>query len=289
MTKSESRVLSSSPPSKARPHSDRGGNGLEESTEAGVLVVGLGEVGLPLLEVLGSAHQAAGRDIDDQAFHGVRILHLCFPFGANYVSAASHYVALYRPEVVVVNSTVVPGTTRAIQQEAGTPAVYSPVRGKHTRMTEELRRYRKFVAGTSPEAVATVEDHFAAAGMATQRMSSPESLELAKLLETSYFGVLVAWAQEMDRFAASVDADYWETTAFFEEIGFFPPVGFEPGYIGGHCVMPNLDLLERVRHSPWIDTIRISNEQRAREWEAAGRPLYERLGPRAQEGRRGNS
>jgi UDP-N-acetyl-D-mannosaminuronate dehydrogenase len=276
MTTSESSVRTSSP-------------GLEESTEALVLVVGLGEVGRPLLEVLGGAHQAAGRDIDDQSFHGVRILHLCFPYGANFVSAASHYVSLYRPEVVVVNSTVVPGTTRAIQQEAGVPAVYSPVRGKHTRMAEELRRYRKFVAGTSPEAVATVEDHFAAAGMTTQRMASPESLELAKLLETTYFGVLVAWAQEMDRFSASVDADYWETTTFFEEIGFFPPVGFEPGYIGGHCVMPNLDLLERVRHSPWIDTIRNSNEQRAREWSAAGRSLHERLGPRARDGSRGSS
>jgi UDP-N-acetyl-D-mannosaminuronate dehydrogenase len=288
MTMSESGVRSSSPPSEASPHSARGGTGLEESTEAPVLVVGLGEVGRPLLEVLGGAHRTAGRDIDDRAFHGVRILHLCIPFGANFVSAASGYVSLYRPEVVVVNSTVVPGTTRAIQQETGTPAVYSPVRGKHTRMTEELRHYRKFVAGTSPEALATVEDHFTAAGLATQRMSSPESLELAKLLETSYFGVLVAWAQEMDRFAASVDADYWETTAFFEEIGFLPPVGFEPGYIGGHCVMPNLDLLERVRHSPWIDTIRNSNEQRASEWDAAGRSLHERLSPRARDGMRDN-
>jgi UDP-N-acetyl-D-mannosaminuronate dehydrogenase len=271
------------------PLSDWDGTGLEESTEAPVLVVGLGEVGRPLLEVLGGAHQAAGRDIDDRAFHGVRILHLCFPFGPNFVSAASHYVSLYQPEVVVVNSTVVPGTTRAIQQETGTPAVYSPVRGKHTRMAEELRRYRKFIAGSSPEALAAVADHFAAAGMTTQRMPSFESLELAKLLETSYFGVLVAWAQEMDRFAASVDADYWETTAFFEEIGFFPPVGFEPGYIGGHCVMPNLDLLERVRRSPWIDTIRESNEQRAREWGAAGRSLHDRLSPRQRERGQENS
>jgi UDP-N-acetyl-D-mannosaminuronate dehydrogenase len=286
---SESSVRSSPPPSEARPPSDGSGTGMEEASEAPVLVVGLGEVGRPLLEVLGGAHQIAGRDIEDRAFRGVRILHLCFPFGANYVAAASRYVSLYRPEVVVVNSTVVPGTTRAIQQETGTPAVYSPVRGKHTRMTEELRRYRKFVAGTSPEALATVEDHFAAAGVATQRMATPEALELAKLLETTYFGVLVAWAQEMDRFAASVDADYWETAAFFEEIGFFPPVAFEPGHIGGHCVMPNLDLLERVRHSPWIDTIRNSNEQRAREWDAAGRSLQERLSPRAQEGRRSNS
>ena len=252
----------------------------EASVETAVLVIGLGEVGRPLLEILSGTHQAAGRDIEDQPFHGVRILHLCFPFGPDFVSAAQRYVSRYEPEVVVVNSTVVPGTTRAIQQATGTAAVYSPVRGKHVRMSEELRRYRKFVAGTSGEAVAAVEDHFAAAGVTTQRMSSFETLELAKLLETTYFGVLVAWAQEMDRFAASVDADYWETLAFFEEIGFFPQVGFEPGFIGGHCVMPNLDLLEQVRRSVLIDAIRQSNQQRAREWRISGRPTDERLSPR---------
>jgi UDP-glucose/GDP-mannose dehydrogenase family, central domain len=255
------------------------------STEAPVLVVGLGEVGRPLLEILSGTHQAAGRDVEDQAFHGVRILHLCFPFGADFVSTASYYVSVYEPEVVVVNSTVVPGTTRAVQQATGTAAVYSPVRGKHVRMTEEMLRYRKFVAGTSAEAVAAVADHFAAAGMTTQRMSSFESLELAKLLETTYFGVLVAWAQEMDRFAASVDADYWETLDFFDEIGFLPPVRFEPGYIGGHCVMPNLDLLEQVRRSPLIDAMRESNEQRAREWRTSGRSTEERLSPRSRERR----
>ena len=131
-----------------------------------------------------------------------------------------------------------------------------------------------------PEAVAAVADHFTAAGLTTQRMSSFESLELAKLLETTYFGVLVAWAQEMDRFAGAADADYWETTGFFEEIGFFPPVSFEPGFIGGHCVMPNLDLLEQVRRSPVIDVIRQSNERRAHEWQTAGRSTAERLSPR---------
>jgi UDP-N-acetyl-D-mannosaminuronate dehydrogenase len=245
-----------------------------------VLVVGLGEVGGPLLETLRGAHRAAGRDVENVAFHGVRVLHLCFPFGPDFVSSAAEYVCAYEPEVVIVNSTVVPGTTRAIHEKTGTPAVYSPVRGKHVRMTEELRRYRKFIAGPSAEAVALVEDHFAAAGITTQRMSSPEALELAKLLETSYFGVLVAWAQEMDRFAASVDADYWETLAFFEEISFLPPVGFEPGYIGGHCVMPNLELLEQVRRSPFIDVMRESNSRRAREWQERGLSTTDRLSPR---------
>jgi len=251
------------------------------STEAPVLVVGLGEIGGPLLEILSGAHEAAGRDIEDRAFHGVRVLHLCFPFGPDFVTSASRYVSLYQPEVVVVNSTVVPGTTRAIQQKTGTPAVYSPVRGKHTRMREELRHYRKFVAGSSAEAVALVESQFAAAGVTTQRMSSFESLELAKLLETTYFGLLVAWAQEMDRFVTSIGADYWETLEFFEEIGFFPPVGFEPGYIGGHCVMPNLHLLEQVRQSPFIDTMRESNDHRAREWQERGRSTARRLSPRS--------
>jgi UDP-N-acetyl-D-mannosaminuronate dehydrogenase len=252
--------------------------------EAPVLVVGLGEVGGPLLEILSGAHRAAGRDIEDRAFRGVQILHLCFPFGRDFVSQASGYVSLYQPDVAVVNSTVVPGTTRAIQESTGVPAVYSPVRGKHARMTEELRHYRKFVAGTSAQAVDLVEAHFAAAGVSTQRTSSFESLELAKLLETSYFGVLVAWAQEMDRFAASVGGDYTEALAFFEEIGFFPPVGFEPGYIGGHCVMPNLELLEQVRQSPFIDAIRTSNTDRAREWRQAGRSTADRLSPRPRRG-----
>lgn len=252
----------------------------DSSTEAAVLVVGLGEIGGPLLGILREAHRAAGRDIEDRPFDGVQVLHLCFPYTSDFVSSASRYVSLYEPAVVVVNSTVVPGTTREIQEKTGVPAVCSPVRGKHARMTDELRRYRKFVAGTSAQAVALVEDHFAAAGITTQRMSSPNALELAKLLETTYFGVLVAWAQEMDRFAGAVDADYWETIDFFEEIDFFPPVGFQPGYIGGHCIMPNLELLEQVRGSPFIDVMRESNSCRAREWQERGLSTADRLSPR---------
>ena len=255
---------------------------------AAVLVVGLGEIGRPLLEILRGAHDAAGRDLEDRPFDGVQVLHLCFPYSTDFVAAAARYVSLYEPEVVVVNSTVIPGTTTEIHDKTGIPAVYSPVRGKHARMTEEMLRYRKFVAGTSAQAVALVDEHFTAAGISTQRMSSPEALELAKLLETTYFGVLVAWAQEMDRFAGAVGADYWETIAFLEEIGFLPPVAFQPGYIGGHCVMPNLDLLEQVRSSRFIDVMRESNSLRARELRERGLSTADRLSPRPTRGGREN-
>ena len=258
------------------------------SSAATVLVVGLGEIGRPLLEILRGAHDAAGRDVEDRRFDGVQILHLCFPYTADFIASAAGSASLYEPEVVVVNSTVVPGTTTEIQEKSGVPAVYSPVRGKHARMTDELRRYRKFVAGGSAQAVALVADHFNAAGIPTQRMSSPEALELAKLLETSYFGLLVAWAQEMDRFADAVDADYWETTSFLAEIDFLPPVGFQPGYIGGHCVMPNLDLLEQVRGSQFIDLMRESNRRRERELRERGQSTADRLSPRPTRAGRAN-
>ena len=76
-----------------------GDNGIsaETSTEAPVLVVGLGEVGRPLLEVLGAAHHAFGRDVQNRAFHGVQILHVCFPFGPEFIASAAQHVARYRP------------------------------------------------------------------------------------------------------------------------------------------------------------------------------------------------
>ena len=261
----------------------------DDAGKTETLVVGLGEVGGPLLEILREAHHAAGRDIEDRPFDGVQVLHLCFPYTSDFVSSASRYVSLYEPRVVVVNSTVVPGTTREIQEKTGVAVVYSPVRGKHARMTDELRRYRKYVAGTSAHAVALVADHFTTAGITTQRMSSPEALELAKLLETTYFGVLVAWAQEMDRFAEAAGADYWETIHFFREIDFFPQVGFQPGYIGGHCVMPNLELLEHMRRSPFIDAVRESNCRRAREWQERGLSTADRLSPQPAQPQAGGS
>jgi hypothetical protein len=65
-----------------------------------------------------------------------------------------------------------------------------------------------------------------------------------------------------------------------EEIDFLPPVGFQPGYIGGHCIMPNLELLEQVRRSPFIDVMRESNRRRAHELQERGLSVTQRLSPR---------
>ena len=237
--------------------------------EAVTLVVGLGEVAKPLHTILKRQEPGIiGIDIEPaQVDKPVGIMHVCFPYidSAQFQSAVAGYVLKYAPKVVVINSTAVPGTTRSIETETGVPCVYSPVRGKHTKMVDELLTYVKFVAGTNMQASEQVREHFKAAGMKSETMTTPEALELAKLLETTYFGLLIAWAQEMNRFAETVDADYLEVGKFFREIAYLPNVLFQPGYIGGHCVMPNIALLQRRFQSEFLEIMKRSNEERKAE------------------------
>jgi hypothetical protein len=58
---------------------------------------------------------------------------------------------------------------------------------------------------------------------------------------------------------------YAEVASFYEEIGYLPPVRFVPGVIGGHCVMPNVTLLQRSFDSRLLDAIAWSNELRRSE------------------------
>jgi UDP-N-acetyl-D-mannosaminuronate dehydrogenase len=241
--------------------------------DAVTLVIGMGEVGKPLHTILHKQDQEViGIDIDPVAVSSpVGILHVCFPFKESepFCQTVVGYAAKYRPAIIVVNSTVVPGTTRAIENATGVPCVYSPIRGKHTKMVDDLYLYVKFVAGSNPHATQRVQAHFQAAGLKSEVLSAPESLELAKLLETTYFGLLIAWAQEMNRFASTVQADYVEVGRFFSEIAYLPKVLFQPGIIGGHCVMPNIGLLEQRFQSQFLATIKSSNEARKQELDAA--------------------
>lgn len=248
------------------------------------LVVGLGEVGKPLFTILQrSEPETVGIDIEPaQVMLPVGILHVCFPFidPASFQSAVVEYAQKYVPELIVIHSTVIPGTTRGIQNTCGIPCVYSPVRGKHTKMVDELYTYVKFVAGNDFDATDRVQRHLNNAGLKTERMSVPETLELAKLLETTYFGVLIAWAQEMNRFAEKVNGDYLEIGKFFSEISYLPRVIFQPGYIGGHCVMPNIALLQKCFQSEFLEAVKKSNEARKDELAVEEeRAIRERLQP----------
>jgi UDP-N-acetyl-D-mannosaminuronate dehydrogenase len=233
--------------------------------EQTVVVVGLGEVGKPLYELISRHHKTTGVDISPPPtdIKGVDVLHICFPFQIkDFVGETARYAELFSPRLLIINSTVAVGTTRAVAERTRISVAYSPVRGKHARMLQDLQRYTKFVGALDKVCAEKAAAHFASLGLNTRILSSPEAAETAKLTETTFFGLMIAWAQEVERYADQLGGSYEEIVSFYEEIGFFPPVKYFPGVIGGHCVMPNIELLKRFADSEILGAIENSNRKK---------------------------
>jgi UDP-N-acetyl-D-mannosaminuronate dehydrogenase len=249
-------------------------------TNEKVVVVGMGEVGKPLFELLSGHYDTLGVDISPAGLiDGVNVLHVCYPFDIkDFIGETVRYIEFYKPRLTIINSTVGIGTTRSVADLTGAAVVNSPVRGKHVRMLEELRHYTKFVGAADPSAGEQAARHFQAAGLRTKILSSPEASELAKLTETTYFGLMIAWAQEIERYCDQTGADYNEVISFYEEIKFFPSVKYFPGVIGGHCVMPNIKILNKFNRSAMLEAIEASNRMKI-ERDASSKDIEDTAAP----------
>ena len=234
--------------------------------KSNVIVVGLGEVGRPLFELLSNSYRTVGVDVVplNEEIERVDFLHVCYPYQIpDFVGETARYIERFHPNITVINSTVSVGITRQIAELTGTPVVNSPVRGKHARMLEELIHYTKFIGAIDPAAGEQAARHFQLAGLRTKVLSTPEATELAKLTETTYFGLMIAWAQEIERYCDKTGASYDEIVSFYDEIKFFPSVKYSPGIIGGHCVMPNIEILRKFTKSEILEAIQTSNRMKS--------------------------
>ncbi|MCZ2079917.1 MAG: hypothetical protein LC130_33530 [Bryobacterales bacterium] len=229
-----------------------------------VVVAGLGEVGKPLYELMSEHHETVGIDLKPVAHpKNVEVLHICYPFRINdFIGESARYIDLLQPRLTVINSTVAVGTTRAIAERTGRAVVNSPIRGKHAKMLSDLRQYTKFVGAPDPDSGKRAVEHFESVGLKVRLLECPEASELAKLTETTYFGLMIAWAQEVERYCDKVGVKYEEVVSIYDEIRFFPPVRYFPGVIGGHCVMPNIEILLDFTQSDLLQAIKQSNVQK---------------------------
>lgn len=231
-----------------------------------VIVTGLGEVGNPLLQILSRSYDCAGVDIAPvQISRPCSVLHVCYPFQLpDFVGTTVSYIEKYKPALTIINSTLAVGTTRKVRERVTAPVVYSPVRGKHAKMEQDMLHYQKFVGGFDEQSTQRAADHFAGAGFAVAKFRTPEIGELSKLVETTWLGVLIGWAQEVERMAAGCGGSYEEVNAFIKEISFLPSHVF-PGRIGGHCVMSNIAILRSRISSKLLDAVVESNECKEKE------------------------
>jgi UDP-N-acetyl-D-glucosamine dehydrogenase len=149
-------------------------------------------------------------------------------------------------QVVILESTTFPGTTREhlvpLLEESGLEAgkdfalAFSPERVDPGNQTWNIANTPKIVGGLTPACTERALEVYRKICETLVPVSTPESAELAKLLENIFRSVNIALVNEMAILADRMGIDIWEVVdaASTKPFGF---MRFEPGPgMGGHCL-----------------------------------------------------
>jgi len=161
--------------------------------------------------------------------------------------AASSLAAVLREgQLVVLESTTYPGTTRErlapILEESGMQAgegfhlAFSPERIDPGRTDYTVRTTPKLVGGLTEACSERARELYAQVCEQVVVLSTPETAELTKLLENIFRSVNIALVNELSQLCDRLGIDVWEVieAAATKPFGF---MRFDPGPgMGGHCL-----------------------------------------------------
>ena len=223
------------------------------------IILGMGEVGETLFDLLvNRKFDCVGIDLDNtkckkysenEVIKNPEYLHVCLPGElTEFTNIVLNWIdKIKNIQVVIIHSTVKPGTTKIIQEKSSIPILFSPVRGVHRRFLNDIKKYTKFISFDSIEINSKIKIDLENRFKKVDWMSTTKTAELAKILvDTTYYGWLINYAQITKMICEKENVDFDEMWKFADEIhenlGNRPKMF--PGIIGGHCVIPNLDLIE---------------------------------------------
>ena len=235
------------------------------------IILGMGEVGETLFDLLvDRKFDCIGIDLDDskcknytenEIIENPQYLHVCLPGELEkFTDIVIDWInKIKNIEVVVIHSTVKPGTTKSIQEKSSIPILFSPVRGVHRRFLDDIKKYTKFISFDGKEIDSKIKKDLENRFEKVDWMSTTKTAELAKILvDTTYYGWLINYAQITKMICEKENVNFDEMWKFADEIhenlGNRPKMF--PGIIGGHCVIPNLDLVKYEN----LDIIKKINE-----------------------------
>ena len=154
---------------------------------------------------------------------------------------------LQKGQVVVLESTTYPGTTREVvlpilERGSGLVAgrdfslAFSPERVDPGRTDWTTKTVPKVVGGIDEGSTEAAAALYGSAIDTIHRVSTPEAAELTKLLENIFRSVNIALMNELARLCDRMGIDVWEVVdaAATKPFGY---MRFEPGPgLGGHCI-----------------------------------------------------
>ncbi|MEK7124279.1 MAG: hypothetical protein AAB877_01150, partial [Patescibacteria group bacterium] len=179
----------------------------------------------------------------------------------------SSEISKIQPKLTIIHSTVVPGTTKELAKKFSGQVVHSPIRGIHPHLHKGIKTFVKYIGADDRKAGMSAKKHLESLGIKTKLFNSSADTELGKLLDTSYYGVVIAWHGEMKKLCDKMGVDFKNAITDFnttynegyKKLGkdhFVRPVLYAPeSHIGGHCVVPNAKLLKKYFESKALDLI----------------------------------
>ncbi len=218
------------------------------------LIIGDGEIGFSLREVLNcevlGKHEDGRRTVD--------IIHICFPYSAEFEFEVKKYQKLHKPKFTVIHSTVPVGTNRILN------SISSPVIGIHPHLEKSLKTFVKYLGG---EQASEVADYFRRCGLKVYLFDRQETTELMKILDTTFYGVCLEYTKDVKRQCEEFHVPFEAWTLYcnnynkgYQKLGY--PEFTRPNLVpiqkklGGHCVLQNADLLD----TPFTKFIKELNE-----------------------------
>ena len=166
----------------------------------------------------------------------------------SYVVSATEQIVprLSKGQVIVLESTTYPGTTRDVILPALEKSVlkvgkdfylaYSPERVDPGREDFTTKNTPKVLGGVTPACVEKAKTFYEKAIDTVVPVSSPETAEMVKLLENTFRAVNIGLVNEVLLMCEKLGVDAWEVidAAATKPFGFMK---FTPGPgLGGHCI-----------------------------------------------------
>lgn len=236
-------------------------------------MLGYGEVGKAIARFYDSkkSFQLKIKDLNrDEGLKGSEILHVCIPWNEKFIETVVKEIKAIEPELVIIHSTVAPGTTKKIIPHLPSSCrgiVHSPVRGIHPYLYEGIKTFIKYIGTDDKKAGELAKEHLENLGMKTKVFQPSMITELGKILDTTYYGLCIAWHGEMKEICDKLKINFEEAVTDFNKTyneGYVKlgkpnvvrPVLYPPeDPIGGHCIVPNAKILNNYYESNALDLI----------------------------------
>ena len=222
-------------------------------------ILGYGQIGQAIAKFYKSASwRTKIKDLKrDDGLIGVDILHVCIPYNNKFIATAAKEIKQINPKLTIIHSTVAFGATKKLADKFSGRIVHSPVRGVHPNLYKGIKTFVKYIGADNKKAAELAKKHLESLGMKTEVFDSSTATELGKLLDTTYYGLTIAWHGEMKKLCDKFGVNFDETVTHFnntynegyKELGkhnVVRPVLYPPeGPIGGHCVVFNAEILKK--------------------------------------------